>query len=88
MGWVICRPKVHLDTDYLVTSDDFVGLGPMSVLCARLTSLINPGIDSLDSPDAAGGSAVAWSAETARIVGAYFREFVSELLQVRHAYIE
>lgn len=86
---------MHLDTDYLIAPDEFVGLAPMSVLCERLCSVVNPGIEALDDPfmggvgggcrgsDAVvGRGAGAWTAETARKILFYFHEFVSELLQV------
>lgn len=74
--------QVHLDTDLLLSPDDFVGLAPMSVLCARLCSVLNPGVEMLDNPGANGDSRVAWTSETSDTIGSYFREFMSELLQV------
>lgn len=75
--------QVHLDTDYLVAPKDLVGLAPMSVLCARLSSVLNPGVEDLDLPvlDSPSGGG-AWSAGTAERIRSLFGEFVSELLQV------
>lgn len=65
---------------------DFLGLAPMSVLCQRISSVLNPGVEDLDCPlggaDAAGGVGV-WAPGTAEKIRFLFREFVSELLQVR-----
>ena len=64
---------------------DFVGLAPMSVLCARLCSALNPGIDDMDSPlgGGGGGEGGAWPPGISNRIRLLFREFVSELLQVR-----
>lgn len=78
------RRKVHLDMDYLAAPEDFVGLAPMSLLCERLCSIVNPGVGTLDDPSSCafiGGG--AWTERTASDIRWSFREFVSELLQVR-----
>lgn len=79
--------KVYLDTDYLCVPKDFVGLAPMSVLCDRISSILNPGVENLDCPlGRAGAEAEAggcvWAAGAALKIMFLFREFVSELLQV------
>ena len=79
--------QVHLDTDYLCTPKDFLGLAPTSVLCQRISSVLNPGVEDLDSPlggpGGAGGAHVGvWAPGTAEKIRFLFREFVSELLQV------
>ncbi|CAM9333451.1 unnamed protein product [Ectocarpus sp. 4 AP-2014] len=76
--------QVHLDTDYLCVPKDFLGLAPMSVVCSRISSVLNPGVDDLDCPSRGGAGADAggvWAAGTARIIRFLFREFISELLQ-------
>lgn len=68
---------------------DFLGLAPMSVLCQRISSVLNPGVENLDCPlgGAAGGAGGVdvWAPGTAVKIRFLFREFVSELLQV-HTY--
>lgn len=39
---------MHLDTNYVFTPRDFVGLAPTSTLCARLSSALNPGLEEID----------------------------------------
>ncbi|CAB1100395.1 unnamed protein product [Ectocarpus sp. CCAP 1310/34] len=76
--------QVHLDTDYLCVPKDFLGLAPMSVVCSRISSVLNPGVDDLDCPSNGGAGADAggvWAAGTARTIRFLFREFISELLQ-------
>lgn len=76
--------KVHLDMDYLAAPEDFVGLAPMSLLCERLCSIVNPGVGTLDDPSSCafiGGG--AWTERTASDIRWSFRAFISELLQVR-----
>lgn len=77
--------KVHLDTDYLCLPKDFLGLAPMSVLCDRISSVVNPGVESLDCPLSAASPAApsgVWTEGTSRQIRFLFREFISELLQV------
>lgn len=86
------RLQVHLDSDYLCVPKDFLGLAPMSILCARISSVLNPGVEDLDCPlggggggggaAAVGGTSAGGTADNIRFL---FREFVSELLQVRCA---
>ncbi|CAM9783661.1 unnamed protein product [Scytosiphon promiscuus] len=77
--------QVHLDSDYLCVPKDFLGLAPMSILCARISSVLNPGVEDLDCPlgGGGGGSAIGGTsaAGTASKIRFLFREFVSELLQ-------
>ncbi|CAN0001843.1 unnamed protein product, partial [Ectocarpus fasciculatus] len=74
--------QVHLDTDYLCVPKDFVGLAPLSIVCSRISSVLNPGVDDLDCPSGGGaGAGGAWAAGTARTIRFLFREFISELLQ-------
>ncbi|CAN0526232.1 unnamed protein product, partial [Ectocarpus sp. 12 AP-2014] len=74
--------QVHLDTDYLCVPKDFLGLAPMSVVCSRISSVLNPGVDDLDCPSSAGADAGGvWATGTARTIRFLFREFISELLQ-------
>lgn len=85
--------QVYLDVDVLLSPKDFVGLAPMSILCARLSSVWNPGVDDLDYPleeegACAGAVSGTWSARTASDIISLFREFVAELLQVRRCLIE
>lgn len=82
----LSSPKVHLDMDFVTAPDDFVGLAPMSLLCERLWSVVNPGVGTLDDPSSGtfmGGG--AWTERTTSEIRWYFKEFVSELLQVRRA---
>lgn len=63
----------------------------MSVLCARLCSVLNPGVEELDHPLAGGEvgeggfmvEASPWKAGTSDKIRFLFGEFTSELLQVR-----
>lgn len=85
--------QIYLDVDVLLSPKDFVGLAPMSILCARLSSVWNPGVDDLDYPlveegACAGAVSGTWSARTAGDIISLFREFVSELLQVRRCLLE
>lgn len=79
--------QIYLDVDVILSPKDFVGLAPMSILCARLSSVWNPGVDDLDYPleeegACAGAVSGTWSARTASDIISLFREFVAELLQV------
>ncbi|CAN0085277.1 unnamed protein product [Discosporangium mesarthrocarpum] len=47
------NPQIDLDTDQLHAPADFVGLSPMVTLRSHLSSLLNPGVDSLDDPSSA-----------------------------------
>lgn len=79
------QKQVHLDTNYLCLPKDFLGLAPMSVLCDRISSVLNPGVESLDCPARPNSAAHGgvWTEETCRELRFLFREFISELLQVR-----
>lgn len=68
---------------------DFLGLAPMSVLCQRISSALNPGVEDLDCPlgGAGAGDVDVWAPGTAEKIRFLFREFVSELLQVCTEYV-
>jgi len=57
----------------------------MAILCDRISSVLNPGVESLDCPVSAASAAApgaGWTQGTSQEIRLLFREFISELLQV------